>query len=78
MGARRAIQLKVAGAFHTPLMQPAAENMANELQKVEFAEPAFPVVSNVTAQPVCGPHEIRELLVRQIVCPTRWAQSMLW
>lgn len=78
MGARRAIELKVAGAFHSPLMQPAAEKLAGELKRTEFRSPAFPVVANTTAQPMGSPEEIRCLLARQVSSPTRWAQSMRW
>ncbi|MFO8008596.1 MAG: ACP S-malonyltransferase [Candidatus Brocadiia bacterium] len=75
-GARRAIQLKVAGAFHTPLMQSAADRLAPELERTDFAEPEFPVVANVTARPVREPDEIRRLLVEQVVSPVRWADGM--
>ena len=78
MGARRALPLNVAGAFHTPLMQPAADSLARELSKTEFRSPAFPVLSNVTGEPVCDPAQIRELLARQVTSPVRWAQSMRW
>lgn len=71
----RAIPLKVAGAFHSPLMQPAADAMAAELDKVEFREPGRPVWSNVTARPHAGADEIRRLLVEQIVKPVRWQQT---
>jgi [acyl-carrier-protein] S-malonyltransferase len=75
-GARRAIQLKVAGAFHTPLMQSAAERLAPELERTDFTEPHFPVVANVTAGPVREPDKIRRLLVEQVVSPVRWADGM--
>jgi [acyl-carrier-protein] S-malonyltransferase len=71
-GARKVIELKVAGAFHTPLMQPAAERLAEDLAAVDFASPAFAVVSNVTGEPHGGPREIRELLARQVTEPVRW------
>ncbi|MBI2104944.1 MAG: ACP S-malonyltransferase, partial [Candidatus Omnitrophica bacterium] len=68
-GAKRAIRLEVAGAFHSSLMQPAAAAFRQSLAKVEIRAPSFPVISNVTGKPVQGPDEIRELLVRQITSP---------
>ena len=77
-GAKRAVKLDVAGAFHCALMQPAAEAFARALTKVSLRQPAFPVVSNVTGRPVQDPEEIRDLLVQQIVSPVRWEPSMRW
>jgi [acyl-carrier-protein] S-malonyltransferase len=78
LGARRAIRLNVAGAFHTPLMQPAAEKLRAELAKAHIRKPAYPVVANVTGRPTGDPNEIRGLLVRQITSPVRWLDSMRW
>ncbi|MGD2173852.1 MAG: ACP S-malonyltransferase [Candidatus Brocadiaceae bacterium] len=78
VGARRAIELDVAGAFHTPLMRPAAEKLAAHLAAVEIRKPRFPVVANVTASPTDEPDEIRGLLLRQVTSPVRWADSMRW
>jgi [acyl-carrier-protein] S-malonyltransferase len=78
MGARRALQLKVAGAFHTPLMQPAADRLADELDRVDMQEPECPVVANVTGQPVTDPEEMRNLLLRQVTSPIRWTGVMQW
>ena len=75
-GAKRAVRLDVAGAFHSPLMQPAAATFREALAKVTLAAPKFPVLSNVTGQPVRTPEEIRELLVKQIVSPVQWERSM--
>jgi [acyl-carrier-protein] S-malonyltransferase len=75
-GARRALRLDVAGAFHSPLMQPAADEVRRALGKVTLREPEFPVVSNVTGVPVQGPEEIGELLVKQIVSPVLWEPSV--
>ncbi len=75
-GAKRAIRLEVAGAFHSPLMQPAAEKFRQALSTVNLDPPIFPVISNVTGQPVSNPEDIRELLVRQIVSPVLWEPSM--
>lgn len=68
-GARRVIPLTVAGAFHSPVMDPAAESLRAALAEVELAEPRIPVVSNVTAERVEGAEHIRELLARQVVSP---------
>ena len=75
-GAKRAVRLDVAGAFHSRLMQPAADAFKRILAKVEIRPPVFPIVSNVTGQPMQDPAQIRELLVRQIVSPVRWDASM--
>jgi [acyl-carrier-protein] S-malonyltransferase len=75
-GAKRVVRLEVAGAFHSPLMQPAATEFRQALAKVEIAAPKFPVISNVTGQPVQEPDDIRELLVKQIVSPVLWEPSM--
>ena len=75
-GAKRVVTLEVAGAFHSPLMQPAAEKFQHILSKVEVQRPSVPVISNVTGQPVEDPDDIRELLVKQIVSPVRWEASM--
>lgn len=75
----RATPLKVAGAFHSPLMQPAADRLAAALQEAAWSSPSVPVVSNVTAQPHDNdPASIRELLVAQLTSPVRWSQSMSW
>jgi [acyl-carrier-protein] S-malonyltransferase len=72
----KAIPLKVAGAFHSPLMQPAADRMKAELDKVSFATPRTTVYANVTAQPHTSSDEIKRLLVEQIVRPVKWEQTM--
>ena len=72
----RAIPLKVAGAFHSPLMQPAADRLAEDLANLAFAAPAKPVWSNVTAEPHGDAASIKTLLVRQITEPVRWSQTM--
>ena len=72
----RSMPLKVAGAFHSPFMQSAADQMAQVLAGVSFSQPQVPVISNVTAQPHGSVESIKELLVRQIVAPVRWQQSM--
>ena len=77
-GARRALRLNVAGAFHTELMRPAAERMKDVLAGAAIAPAACPVVSNETARPVADPEEIRRLLVEQITRPVLWHASMRW
>ena len=71
----KAAVLKVAGAFHSPLMQPAADKMAAELERVPFSPPKVPVYSNVTAQPHGDVASIKRLLVEQIVSPVKWEQT---
>lgn len=75
-GAMKVIPLKVAGAFHSALMQPAVEKLAAALANVPLNRPRVPVVSNVDAQSHDNPEEIRALLVRQVVEPVRWEASM--
>ena len=74
----RAVQLSVAGAFHSPLMAEAATKMAGILDDTPIANPKIPVISNVTATPHHDVPSIRRLLVEQIVSPVKWAQSMRW
>jgi [acyl-carrier-protein] S-malonyltransferase len=75
-GAIKAIPLAVAGAFHTSIMQPAYERLQAALDRAVIRRPQIPVVSNVDAQPHFEPDEIRQLLVRQLVSPVRWEDSM--
>lgn len=75
-GAMKVIPLKVAGAFHSSLMQPAVEKLSAALADVPMNRPRVPVVSNVDAQPHDDPEEIRALLVRQVVEPVRWEASI--
>jgi [acyl-carrier-protein] S-malonyltransferase len=72
----KSIPLKVAGAFHSPLMQSGADRMAAELEKVQFNPPRTTVFANVTAQPHTNAASIKKLLVDQIVKPVRWEQTM--
>ncbi len=71
-GAKRALPLNVAGAFHSSLMQPAADGLAAFLEQIDFKVPAIPVWSNVTGQPHTTPEEIRRLMVQQVVSSVRW------
>lgn len=75
-GARRAVMLPVSAPFHTSLMAPAAERLAAALASVPIAAPAIPLVSNVTAQPVASPDDVRRLLVTQVSSPVRWDDSV--
>jgi [acyl-carrier-protein] S-malonyltransferase len=77
-GAKRAIRLNVSGAFHSPLMEPAAKRLSEALGSVTFSEASIPVVANVTGKPVTKPEEVVELLKRQITSPVLWYQSMTY
>ena len=74
----RAIPLNVSAPFHCPLMQPAADEMAQALARTEIAAPRAPLVANVTARPVHAPEDIRRLLVEQVTGRVRWRESMEW
>ncbi|MEX1186605.1 MAG: ACP S-malonyltransferase [Gemmatimonadaceae bacterium] len=75
-GAKRAVRLTVAGAFHSPLMKPAENGLREAIESATFSDPAFPVYSNVTADActtaACG----REMLVRQLTAPVRWTDQV--
>jgi len=75
-GAKRALPLNVSGAFHSPLMEVAVPGLQAQLDQVELAAPKFPVISNVTAEPVTDPVDIRRLLLAQLTSPVRWTASM--
>ena len=75
-GAKRAIMLNVAGAFHSPLMQPAADEMKAVLADAGFERPKIAVISNVLALPVEDPNQIKELLYRQITGQVRWTETV--
>lgn len=75
-GAMKVIPLSVAGAFHTSLMQSAVKQLTEALASVEMNAPRIPVVSNVDAQPHSDPEEIRQLLIKQVVSPVRWEESV--
>ena len=74
----RAIPLNVSAPFHCPLMQPAADEMAEALAGALIVAPRAPVVTNVTARPVHDPDEIRRLLVEQVTGRVRWRESVQW
>jgi len=75
-GARRALILPVGGAFHSPLMEPAREELAAAIEDTQFTEPACPIYQNVTTIAVTDPSEIKKNLVSQLTAPVKWAQSM--
>ena len=75
-GAMKAIPLAVAGAFHTPIMQPAVERLTAALASATISAPRIPVISNVDARAHSEPEEIRSLLVQQLLTPVRWEDSM--
>ena len=75
-GARRALRLPVGGAFHSPLMAPAAEDLKAAILKTEFNKPFCPIYQNVTAQASVEPEIIRENLLKQLTAPVRWTQSV--
>ncbi len=75
-GARRVLPLNVSGAFHSPLMAEAETGLRGALAGTTMNDARFPVVSNVTAQPVLNAATAQDLLVRQLTAPVRWAQSV--
>ena len=75
-GVKRAMVLPVSAPFHCSLMAPAAEAMAEALERAELGAPVVPVVANVTAAKATGPAEIRDLLVRQVTATGRWRESV--
>ena len=74
----RAIPLNVSAPFHCPLMQPAADEMAQALADTAIAQPKAPLVANVTARPLSDPDAIRGLLVEQVTGRVRWRESLAW
>jgi [acyl-carrier-protein] S-malonyltransferase len=75
-GARRAMPLKVGGAFHSPLMEPARVELAEAINSTDFKTPVCPVYQNVNAQRVSNPDIIKENLISQLTSPVRWTQIM--
>jgi len=75
-GAKRVIPLQVGGAFHSPLMAPAADRLRTALEHAPFRDPAFPVVANATAEPVREATCARRLLADQLTAPVRWVACM--
>ena len=75
-GARRALRLPVGGAFHSPLMQPAAEALEAAIRQTDFHKPFCPIYQNVSAKAETEPEVIRENLLKQLTAPVRWTQSV--
>ncbi|MGQ7869177.1 ACP S-malonyltransferase [Sunxiuqinia sp. sy24] len=74
-GAKRALKLPVGGAFHSPLMEPAREELAAAIKATTFSTPSCPVYQNVNAQPVSDPETIKENLIAQLTAPVKWTQT---
>jgi [acyl-carrier-protein] S-malonyltransferase len=75
-GAKRALVLPVGGAFHSPLMEPAREELATAIENTTFNIPSCPIYQNVTAQAVINENEIKTNLISQLTAPVRWTQSV--
>ncbi len=75
-GAKRALPLKVGGAFHSPLMEPARVELANAINATEFHNPICPVYQNVNAKAISNPKEIKKNLIAQLTAPVRWTQTV--
>lgn len=75
-GAKRALVLKVGGAFHSPLMQPAKDELAKAIMEIEFHAPKCPVYQNVDGKPHTAPEEIKENLIAQLTSPVRWTEEV--
>jgi [acyl-carrier-protein] S-malonyltransferase len=75
-GAKRALKLSVGGAFHSPLMQPASEELQAAIKATTFSTPICPVYQNVNAYPQTNPDSIKENLIAQLTAPVRWTQTV--
>ena len=75
-GAKRALKLKVGGAFHSPLMQPAADKLSAAIEAAEFHTPVCPVYQNVDGKPHTDPKEIKANLLAQLTAPVRWTYDV--
>lgn len=75
-GAKRALMLQVGGAFHSPLMEPAREELAKAIDSTPFSKPVCPVYQNVSASPATEVAEIKKNLIAQLTAPVRWTQSV--
>jgi [acyl-carrier-protein] S-malonyltransferase len=75
-GAKRALILPVGGAFHSPMMEPAREELAAAIEATHFSTPICPVYQNVTATSVLYPSEIKKNLIIQLTAPVKWTQSV--
>lgn len=75
-GAKRALPLKVGGAFHSPLMEPAREELAKAIEETNFSLPKCPIYQNVVAHAVTEPQEIKKNLIAQLTAPVRWTECV--
>lgn len=75
-GAKRALKLNVSGAFHSPLMEPAREELAQAIEATIFKSPKCPIYQNVTASACTDPAQIKDNLLKQLTSPVRWTQSV--
>jgi [acyl-carrier-protein] S-malonyltransferase len=75
-GAARALPLQVSGAFHSPLMQPAADGLATVIAKLSFKEPSIPIIANTTAKPLTTASAIKEELMAQLCHSVQWQRSV--
>ena len=75
-GAKRALKLKVGGAFHSPLMEPARAELADAIAHTDFHAPKCPVYQNVNAEPQTDPETIKKNLIAQLTAPVRWTQTI--
>lgn len=75
-GAKRALKLNVSGAFHSPIMQPAADELYNAIMNTPFHEPFCPIYQNVNAYPQTDPEAIKQNLISQLTTPVRWTQTI--
>ena len=76
-GAKRALKLKVGGAFHSPIMEPARAELAEAIHKAQFFAPKCPVYQNVNAKAETNPEIIKENLIAQLTAPVRWTQTVI-
>ena len=72
-----AVELNVSGAFHSPLMSPARENLAEMINSLEISNTAYPLFTNVDAKPVTKAIDIKSSLIRQLENPVQWAKSIV-
>lgn len=77
-GAKRVVPLAVSGAFHSPVMAPAADGLARAVAAAPIHEAAIPLVANISARPISDEAALRDELARQIVSPVRWTDTVGW
>ncbi len=76
-GAKKAVQLPVSAPFHCALMKLAADKLKNDIMDISFNDPSFPVIVNCSAEPVTNAGDARDALIRQVVSPVRWVESVM-